>query len=54
MALTGYGRAEKAQVGKMVKTLLSLREIPKPDDTSDALAVAITHAFSAKLSKLAK
>ncbi len=46
IALTGYGRAEKQQVGKMVKTLLGLTEIPKPDDTADALAIAITHAFS--------
>lgn len=46
VAITGYGRAEKEQIGKMVKTLLSLKEIPKLDDTSDALAVAITHCFS--------
>lgn len=46
IAITGYGRAEKDQVGKMVKTLLSLKEMPKLDDTSDALAVAITHCFS--------
>lgn len=46
MALTGYGRAEKEQVGIMVKNLLFLRSIPKPDDTADALAVAITHSFS--------
>lgn len=48
MAVTGYGRAEKTQVGRMVKTILALKEIPKPDDTTDALAVAITHAFTAK------
>lgn len=46
VALTGYGRAEKPQIGKMIKTLLKLKEIPKPDDTTDALAVAVTHAFS--------
>jgi len=51
MALTGYGRAEKTQVGIMVKMLLKLETIPKLDDTADALAVAITHAFSAKLNK---
>ena len=51
-AITGYGKAEKPQVGKMVKALLSLKEIPKPDDTTDALAIAITHAFSAKMSKI--
>lgn len=46
IAVTGYGRAEKAQIGQMVKVLLRLREIPKPDDVTDALAVALTHAFS--------
>jgi len=49
IALTGYGRAEKDQMGKMVKTLLNLKEIPKPDDTVDALACAITCAFSLRL-----
>lgn len=50
IAVAGYGRAEKTQVGKMVKTVLNLKEIPKPDDTSDALAVALTCAFSRKVS----
>jgi crossover junction endodeoxyribonuclease RuvC len=54
LALTGYGRAEKPQVGQMVKTLLGLKEIPKPDDTADGLAIAITHAFSAKTAQLRK
>lgn len=49
MALTGYGRAEKAQIGQMVKTVLSLKSIPKPDDVTDALAIALTHAFSHKM-----
>lgn len=49
VATTGYGKAEKAQVGQMVKTILKLPSIPKPDDTADALAIAITHAFSAKM-----
>ncbi len=52
MALTGYGKAQKAQVGQMVKVLLKLSSIPKPDDTADALAIAITHAFSEKMAKL--
>ncbi|MBI2621235.1 MAG: crossover junction endodeoxyribonuclease RuvC [Candidatus Levybacteria bacterium] len=52
MALTGYGRADKNQIGQMVKVILKLEKIPKIDDTSDALAVAITHAFSSKLGKL--
>lgn len=51
MALTGYGRAEKNQVGQMVKTLLHLSSIPKPDDTADALAIALTQAFSRKMKK---
>jgi crossover junction endodeoxyribonuclease RuvC len=49
IAVTGYGRAEKAQVGKMVQTILSLEKIPKLDDTTDALAIALTHAFSRKM-----
>ena len=46
-AVVGYGRADKNQVQIMVKTLLSLKEIPKPDDAADAVAVAICHAHSA-------
>lgn len=45
--LVGYGRAEKKQVQQMVKTILKLEEIPKPDDTADALGVAICHGHSA-------
>lgn len=45
-ATTSYGRAEKIQVQKMVKTLLNLKEIPKPDDAADALAVAICCAHT--------
>ncbi|OLS01664.1 crossover junction endodeoxyribonuclease RuvC [Tissierella creatinophila] len=47
-ATVGYGRAEKHQVQEMVKVLLNLKEIPKPDDVADALAVAICHASSLK------
>jgi crossover junction endodeoxyribonuclease RuvC len=47
-AITGYGRAEKNQMGKMVKMLLGLDSIPKPDDTVDALACALACAFSRK------
>ena len=43
-ALTGYGRAEKQQMQTMVKLMLRMDEIAKPDDAADALAVAITHA----------
>jgi len=47
-AVSGYGRAEKMQVQRMVKLLLNLPEIPRPDDAADALAVAITCAHSIK------
>ena len=46
MALTGYGRADKKQVQHMTKTILNLKELPKPDDTADALAIAICHGHS--------
>lgn len=39
--ITGYGKAEKGQIQKMIKILLDLKEIPKPDDAADALALAI-------------
>ncbi len=45
-AVTSYGRAEKRQVQEMVKLLLNLKEIPKPDDAADALAIAICCAHS--------
>ncbi len=51
-ALTGYGRADKPQMQKMVKTLLGLKAIPRPDDAADALAVALTHAQTNKLGGL--
>ncbi len=51
--LVGYGRAEKKQIQAMVKTILHLEEVPKPDDTADALAAAICHGHCAgHLSKL--
>lgn len=46
-ALVGYGRAEKKQVQLMVKTILNLKQIPKPDDTADALAAAVCHGHAA-------
>lgn len=45
-AVVGYGRAEKHQVQHMIKAILSLKEIPKPDDVADALAIAVCHANS--------
>ncbi len=46
-AVTGYGRAEKQQVQEMVKHILGLKSVPKPDDTADAVAIAICHAHYA-------
>ncbi len=45
-AVTGYGRADKKQVQYMVKTILKLAETPKPDDTADAIAIAICHGYA--------
>lgn len=42
-AITGYGKADKRQVQEMVKTILKLKSIPKPDDAADAIAIAICH-----------
>lgn len=46
--IAGYGKADKKQVGQMVKLLLRLPKVPTPDDTADALAIALTHAFTKK------
>ena len=51
-ALVGYGRADKKQVQAMVKAILNLEKVPKPDDTADALAAAICHGHSAGSSRL--
>jgi crossover junction endodeoxyribonuclease RuvC len=48
LAITGYGRAEKPQMQKMVQMLLKLPEIPKPDDAADAVAIALTAAQSVR------
>ena len=48
-AVTGYGKASKSQVQHMVRTLLNLETLPRPDDAADALAVAICHAHSARM-----
>jgi crossover junction endodeoxyribonuclease RuvC len=45
-AVAGYGRADKAQIQQMVKVMLNLVSIPKPDDAADALAVAVCHCHS--------
>lgn len=49
MALTGYGRADKNQIQCMVKMLLKLDKIPKPDDAADGLAVALTCGFQNRI-----
>lgn len=45
-SVVGYGRAEKIQVMTMVKNILKLEKVPKPDDVADALAIAVCHAHS--------
>ncbi|MBQ8378275.1 MAG: crossover junction endodeoxyribonuclease RuvC [Oscillospiraceae bacterium] len=47
-AVTGFGRAEKKQVQEMIRRTLNLKEVPKPDDTADALGLAITHGRTAR------
>lgn len=49
-ALTGYGRADKKQMQEMVRVILQLKEQPKPDDCADALAAAICHSMTMRLS----
>ncbi len=53
-AVAGYGGAEKGQVQQMVKALLNLEDIPRPDDAADALAIAICHLHSSRLLDLAR
>lgn len=50
MAITSYGKADKKQIQEMVRVLLGLAEVPKPDDCADALAAALTHSTVAHLS----
>lgn len=45
-AITGYGKADKKQMQEMVRVILNLKQIPKPDDAADALAAAITHSMT--------
>jgi crossover junction endodeoxyribonuclease RuvC len=47
-AITGYGKAEKKQMQEMVRVILQLKEIPRPDDAADALAAAITHSMTVR------
>lgn len=50
MAITGYGRAEKKEIQKAIKSILNLKEIPKPDDAADALAIAVCYTNLIKTS----
>lgn len=52
LAVSGYGNADKRQVQEMVRVLLSLDDLPKPDDAADALAVSICHLHSARMDLL--
>ena len=52
LAVSGYGNADKAQMQTMVKALLRMDHLPKPDDAADALAVAICHCHSQKMRHL--
>jgi crossover junction endodeoxyribonuclease RuvC len=58
MALTGYGKADKQQMQKMVQLLLKLPTLPKPDDAADAVAIALiaaqTHSFGKKVDRKQK
>lgn len=54
LSVAGYGRADKKQVQQMVQTLLALKELPRPDDAADALAVAICHIHSRRMIELGK
>ncbi len=49
MAMTGYGRATKAQIQEMVRVQLGLKQKPKPDDCADALACALTHVATLRV-----
>ena len=51
-ALTGYGRASKGQIQQMMKSMLGLTQIPKPDDVADALAIAVCHGNSMRFNSI--
>jgi len=53
-SLVGYGRAEKKQMQKMLKVLLGLKDIPRPDDAADALAIALCHLHSQRMAEVGK
>ena len=51
-ALTGYGRADKHQIQQMMKSMLGLSAVPKPDDVADALAIAVCHGNSVRFGSI--
>ena len=51
-ALTGYGKADKKQIQAVVTSMLRLKEVPKPDDAADALAIALCHGYSSRFGEL--
>jgi crossover junction endodeoxyribonuclease RuvC len=53
-AITGYGQADKKQMQEMVRLLLQLDKVPKPDDAADALAIAVTHLQSRRVTALGR
>jgi len=53
IAVTGYGSADKNQIQQMMKTMFRLKEIPKPDDAADAIAIAVTHMQTSRISAIA-
>ena len=53
-ALTGYGRASKSQIQQMMRSMLGLSEIPKPDDVADALAIAVCHGNSIRFNSISQ
>jgi crossover junction endodeoxyribonuclease RuvC len=52
LSLTGYGRAQKRQIQEMVKNILKLDKLPRPDDAADGLAIALCYIYSHKLDKM--
>ncbi|MEG1994185.1 MAG: crossover junction endodeoxyribonuclease RuvC, partial [Oscillospiraceae bacterium] len=53
-SVVGYGRAVKTQVMEMTRSILKLKEVPKPDDTADALALTICHGHCAVSNAIGK
>lgn len=53
-AVVGYGNAGKAQIQQMIRALLGLPDIPRPDDAADALAIAICHLHTRRFTEIAK